>query len=325
MEDTKILVVIPVCPKDVHLALDVLEWMIEMGQPKTHNLVLSTSGLSDQEVGSLSEKAAQIFLETAHVSFPDDAAHMPWPVPHNQQFGRTARVLSMRRKKSPKGWVGRTQTHFFWMEPDATPLVPNWLDVFEAQLQVALKQGKWFMGDYVRVPRDDPRTANTPDHMSGVSVYPVLLSHFSQTAVTSYHAAWDIASASEVIPQAYFTKAIHHVYWEPTFKKQRCLDMIRNEAVVFHQCKDGTLTKVLRQQRRTRLKDGPVEMVKPAGKGKRYNITPEMAQTLWDDWHVRKLTHAEIGVKHKVTRYITRKVLTDPDKYGVTRPTRDET
>jgi len=170
------------------------------------------------------------------------------------------------------------------------------------------------------VPRDDPKAMNTPDHMSGVAVYPMLLSHFSQTAVTSMHTAWDVASASEVLPQAFFTKTIHHLYYEPTFKDRGDFEMlIRKEAVLFHQSKDGAVIRLLRFNINAMREDEPVlrKVKSTTPKGGRVIVPPKVARVVWEDWHDREMTHAEITAKHGISQYITRKILRNPKDYKI--------
>jgi len=129
---------------------------------------------------------------------------------------------------------------FLWLEPDAIPLKPNWLDAIDDEFG---KCGKPFMGDDVQV-NDIPR------HMSGVGVYPNPIYNFAGEANRAAGVAWDMASAHQIVPQAHFTKLIEHAWRHETFTNRHELTtQIRPEAVIFHSSKDGSLIKLLRNEK----------------------------------------------------------------------------
>jgi hypothetical protein len=149
-----------------------------------------------------------------------------WPISCNKAFENVAVYIAVKEKQ-----------HFLWMEPDAVPIQPQWID----SIELAYKQcGKPFMGDFVGIRGVMP---NGVDHMSGIGVYHWNLSHYAPSIFRNESLAWDIASGREVVPQMARTKLIQHD-WVPTDKWRRdkvTADLVNPLAVVYHPDKLGVL------------------------------------------------------------------------------------
>lgn len=149
-----------------------------------------------------------------------------WPISCNRAFEMAA-------------WhsYNHTKQSFLWMEPDAVPLVSTWLDDIEAAYKTC---GKPFMGDFVKIAGVMP---NGIDHMSGIAVYHWDMPRLAASVFNNDHAAWDIVSGREVVPQMHKTNLIHHD-WVPTKQWRRekvDASCVRTGAVIYHPDKQGVL------------------------------------------------------------------------------------
>lgn len=164
-----------------------------------------------------------------------------WPQGSNALFKHAA--IEMKKIGEP----------FLWLEPDAIPLKPGWLDELEYGYKFC---GESFFGrKYLN---------NMPGRnghiLSGISVYPADTINLVISKLNDRE-AWDVAIAPIVVPQAQDTKLIHWCWGtpelQPTFVEVKqpnspvnilTLSSLEPEAVLFHRNKDGTLIKLLRKR-----------------------------------------------------------------------------
>lgn len=145
------------------------------------------------------------------------------------------------------------KTPWLFLEPDCCPLRAGWLDAIAAEYKAA---GKPFTGARVEV-------ADVPLHMSGNAVYPVDMFAHAGLALIANDIAWDVAAASQIVPQAHFTKLIEHAWKHPTFESWEQVEReVSKEAVVYHASKDGSLIRLLRE--RTNLAASKMDPVTPS-------------------------------------------------------------
>ncbi|HRH68806.1 MAG TPA: class I SAM-dependent methyltransferase [Flavobacteriales bacterium] len=136
-----------------------------------------------------------------------------------------------------------------WLESDTVPLKPGWMRTIETEY---LFCGMPFMGHL--------EFDCQPKHMAGVGVYPPNWRELSPLLATSNKApdsrtfgpgrgqAFDTYAAPEVFPLAAEAETIHQI-WKPTDTDTRLLAMISVDAVLFHQCKDARLIRLLAERR----------------------------------------------------------------------------
>lgn len=149
-----------------------------------------------------------------------------WPVSCNKAFEQAC-WHSFIHTKQP----------FLWMEPDAVPIQPHWID----SIDLAYKQcGKPFMGDFVEISNS---IEGGVDHMSGVAVYPHDCPVIAPSIFNNERVAWDVMGANEIIPRMSQTQLIQHDYvlgdkWRREVVTKDC---VRPLAVIYHPDKNGVL------------------------------------------------------------------------------------
>jgi len=222
------LVILPFYSGDKKQAVELSEWILELGGVSKHDCILchdkrtNTDGILD----TLSKS-----FKSVTTIVPYDAADS-WPAGPNRMFDYTCRYISELVKKP-----------FLWIEPDAIPLKSNWLDKIEEEYNQC---GKPFMGQYVNITDTYKDGIN---HMSGVAVYPHNVIAEAPSVLNNITVAWDIVGALEILPKFYDTKLIQHTWKAQSFKDVGSLCRLREEAVIFHQNKDGSLIKYLRESK----------------------------------------------------------------------------
>lgn len=221
---------------DRHLAVDLAQWVETLGGVSTHDclLVVDKSTDSGGVIGPL-QKA----FRTVHVTSSEPAgAQGIWgkgttDATAANEMWITAGNYVMHMLKCP--WL--------WVEVDARPLRPTWLNEIEAEYQRARKP---FMGALVNIPPHEP-------HMSGNGVYPANVAQFSLDMAIPNKIAWDYAGRRDTVgkQKAHFTQLIQHEYRVDgapcTFPDRQSLSIIKPSTVIFHRCKDTTLTDRLRE------------------------------------------------------------------------------
>jgi hypothetical protein len=248
VKKTFIMVVLPFCNKDLSLAIGLLEWIAELsgGVPHPRTILLSyeEGTASLDQVRQLAKRA---FKEVKETSYSTPA---PGQMPHTIAFRHAANVIYKQFKQS-----------FFWMEPDVTPLVPEWLTKFEDRYHQCRDP---FMG--VIVPRKG--------HMNGTGVYPPNAVEYIPKALKATWTAWDTSMRREIHGLIHDCGDVLQHVWgmhndkfhpflgeAPDFSHGAFLDQINPGALMLHRCKNGSLIKQLREKRKqfTIIEDAPVK------------------------------------------------------------------
>lgn len=242
------LVVTPYSQYELEQLQKVLGWAEELGGAKNHELLLVAGKLVPPEAQKAIETAAlRVYgkVETIHAFYED---HRPWPYNPNQMFQRAAQHMYQVRR-----------CPWFLNEPDVVPLKPNWLDIWEAEYKAC---GKPFMGFIVEFPVDE--FGNIGKHVTGNATYPWDLINYDQTFTLECNAAFDVVLAKSILPHTHHTTLYQHMWLHgypipkkgdpysknaTTFKTIAELDMIHEEAVIFHRNKDGTLIDRMREKK----------------------------------------------------------------------------
>lgn len=228
--------VIPFCSKDAALAHDLLLWCVQLGGTKSHPCLLvcdaATSWNDAWKAVDLAEKAF------ASVKVITNGTPVEGWIPGSNSLFKAAAE-----------WCSGQP--FIWLEPDACPLRPTWLDEIESAYA---KCGKPFMGTIV-----NHLNANFPNpYLEGNGIYPPdCWERFKD--IWQPEKSWTYAMVSVTIPNAIHTDLIEHVWGQngnpPTFSDMNIpgtsvfsLAKIKPKSAVWHRNKDGSLIRLLRKR-----------------------------------------------------------------------------
>lgn len=216
---------------DVKAMVRLLRWIKQLEGCKGHTCTLiADAATSWDDCLEIRELAEQSF-DRVDLLGTDDSVD-GWPDGPNNLFINAAECV-----EDDETWL--------WMEPDAVPLRPKWLDMIAAEYESC---GKPYLGAVM----DDGKGFK---QLAGVAVYPAQAIKDMGPLVKSGE-AFDMTTASVTVPQAAQSKRIQHFWGQhqlsPTFVKEKgsilnsfTLDDLNDGAVLFHRNKDGTLIRLL--------------------------------------------------------------------------------
>lgn len=224
---------------DVGLAKELLSWCADLGGCPNHDVLLVIDDATQwSEVTEAITLAQKAFRSATTLFVPTVQGWIPGA---NALWSAAAR------------WCEGKGEAWFWLESDAVPLEPGWLDKIE---EVYLLVKTPFMGAIIK--GTDPR--QPPFFMEGVACYPAqawsrMQAHLSPTE------AWVTSCAPVVMPLASSTPLIQQFWGQegtpPRFVPFRTassapqdwtLENLRKGAVLFHREKSGELIGLLRRR-----------------------------------------------------------------------------
>lgn len=229
--------VFPFTPTDMQAAEAWLQWAIELGGCKTHEMILMPAK-AIKEIDTMRELAGAAF---ENVSVLRDAEGIE---------GHPQGPNSCMRQA-----IWHCQVHnigpWTFMEPDCIPRTSDWADQWEREYRAFSKP---FMGEF------RPASGVTPNYLTGNMVIPrdglLIAPMLSRRglSIDGIELAFDIVAANETLPNAHLTKLLQQVPKNPdgsshSFPDVKSLELLRPGAVLFHPCKDGSLIERLREQK----------------------------------------------------------------------------
>lgn len=235
------LCVIPFFSGDVSAAARLLRWIADLGGcPGHHCLLVADATTPWNEAMACLDLARQSFLSSDLVT---NEAHVEGWIPGSNSLFKAAAQHAQDRGQS-----------FLILEPDAVPLKAGWLDTIETAYH-AMPAGKQFMGTLVY--HSNPTWPNP--YFEGVGVHPPDTWRRVKDLFRS-DVAWPQALAGVTGPLASNSALFHHLWGEvgnpPKFAKKNvpgtnvfCPQQIDPAAVIFHRNKDGSLIRLLREER----------------------------------------------------------------------------
>jgi len=241
------------CQKDAAQADALLHWMEELDREVKHPcLLVVDSKVEPRERAFIKLRADSIFTHVQEIEFKEmpkpEVLRWPlWRYQANQMFLRAAKHV----------W-DHCRLPFFWMEADAAPTRSGWLDDLATSYY---QQPMKYHGPIIVAAPNRPQ--HWPErHMAGVAIYPMTAMHVLAKYCTGEF-TWDLGGGNDVVPQASKCRLIQHNYgpsehegwsFEARSGKVVCTHptqqfVIRDEALVVHRCKDGSLIRSLREAR----------------------------------------------------------------------------
>lgn len=211
-----------------------LRWIHKLGDCKNHTaLLVADSGTPWNDVHYAYQLATVCFSEVRLIT--NDKPTSGWISGSNSLWLAAAKFCA-------KPWL--------WMETDAVPLRPAWLDSIQDEYEQC---GSPFMGHVY----DCDQTGLPKKLLSGIAVYPQTAHKFLSDFVKP-DKAFDVCIAERVIPVAAHTNLIQHFWGQPGLPpvfygtKQEgapinafTLKNLNPEAVIFHREKSGSLIRLL--------------------------------------------------------------------------------
>ena len=233
----KFVVAMPFCARDAMAAVDLLRWMRQLnGRPhKIRLLLCAQHGCPDALTAEVRKAAGLAFSEVEYITTSFDLPDEKWPTGTCWMFLHIAKYCLDRR------WD-------FWInEPDCIPVKTGWLDALVAEY---MDCGFPYMGFIEPAPTH----GGYPRHLAGNACYNwQVYQHFRADKLG---VGWDVAMADVLTDQAWHTKLFHQEFGPldhpPTFKTMDDLARIPSEAMIYHRCKDGSLTRWLRERESTK-------------------------------------------------------------------------
>ena len=250
------LLVFPVSKADHDLAVKLAGWMAELGGVHGHPILLayapSCPEPSREALVSLLSRCTERFHQVKLPVF----AEVGWPGSPNLMFKSTALYVERAPEFArERGW--------YFFEPDCTPTAPGWLDALAEEYR---KCGTPFFGvrHHTRLTNAQGVERIDGDHMVGTGIYPIRLSDYfklhrflgTDTKPFDVFLQWAVQKAGLT-----HTELIQHNWGSRLYERSggkiickplpgkdlvSIFDPVRDNAVVVHGCKDGTLIDVLR-------------------------------------------------------------------------------
>lgn len=229
----RIIVVFPVCSKDLELAIRHADWLIKLGTWDHRAVVSYDTTLAEDQLQRLTARLSSCFKSVSPFRYepPPEAA---WPQAPNHAFQRTAEY--MEKLGSP--WL--------WMEADACVLRKDWLELLQAEYDQC---GKPLMGPMV------PGLG----HINGVAVYPADMSKQSPAAMSAKERAFDFEMKRDMKDKSHDSSKLMIHLWciengrpnpvQGSAPSSITLDQARQwvdmKAAILHRVKDSSLVQLL--------------------------------------------------------------------------------
>lgn len=235
-QEMKITVVIPLCEKDFLLTVHLLEWLqaLKGTQKLDYDCVFVFHFFGFKQMNYLGFLGRDVFRHCHFIIPASGPKRDGWPHGPNYLFQETLNSMN---------------EPFLWLEPDCIPLCPEWLDSLNEEY---FRMQMPFMGTI--------NSDQNKSHFSGVAVYPKDARHWYKNKFPT-EVAFDMVPQDEIMANCHDTNLIHNFWGKkglpPTFKEnleksdpENTLtpDAIKKTAVLFHRCKDGSLSKILRKR-----------------------------------------------------------------------------
>ena len=221
------LIVLPVCSKDVSSALRNLEWAISLDKTVPFPALIAHD--RDFDPSPLLPLCKEYFSSVSTFAYDTWKGDENWPYPQNWAWQNTARHIASL--PNPEPW--------FWWEQDAIPLKAGWLDTL---YKIYTASGKLFAGPVAQ------QAGLT--YMAGVAIYPHDTSRCT-SALLCRAQPWDVVASTRdgIMPRTHDLSDV--IIHNPTIANVHftSLDDVRQRipasGVIFHKCKDSSLLDVL--------------------------------------------------------------------------------
>lgn len=245
------LLVIPVSEADAQMAEPVSAIIAAFGPYPLHDLLVTGS---HENAATINKLAADLGPHFRSVDVNIFACPIKgWPKGPNYYFRSTVTYLFSR---------GMAKQPWYYFELDNTPLKAGWLDTLQTEYNL---NNAVFMGAKQPTVYNDAANGNQlvvqGHHMCGTSIYPANFVEYSSLWRFEEGIAWDVWIQWEVLPHLHESRAMQHNWKTINYRRKNgkivsdnfdmphpdlhTNDPVREEAVVCHGCKDGSLSRLI--------------------------------------------------------------------------------
>lgn len=254
------LLVLPICDKEIHQAHRLATWMHALGGMKDQRCLVAYTWKAQWDIPLVIENLSSTFGEVLSYMPPleDESG---WPISSNTFFQQVAEYLDSIGNSEP----------WFWFECDVCPLKEGYWAALTTEYNEA---GKPYMGtinqSQFMYVRDVVKNGVTYPkgykffqgrHLVGAGIYPGDFWRRCAGIRSLSEIAFDVALGAEIAPEAHDTKLMAHRWqtWKYRRNAEGLLTMedvdpddnlysgrvIPPEAVIVHGCKDTSLIGLL--------------------------------------------------------------------------------
>lgn len=281
----EMLLVTPVCNKDMGQLTSLLNWMKELDSCSDITAFLvAEKGTDWRAIDKFYRKYFQYYYTW---ELQDDSGSNTWPIPQNHIFKRVVQYLGGQFTSLPK--ISDSFTSFFFMEPDVLPFDKNW---FHRLKELYEEGNKPFMGSIVDTLKNG---AVVGRHMNGAAVYPRNAIDYSASFVLSGGNPWDINSSKDIEGKVNDISDCYRITFgsfafSGSFTRWACYQKFADGEVkmvegafarqfLHHGCKDGSLLDLIRASKLKpeKMKDLaiPRKRHRPARRRRKKEFFPE--------------------------------------------------
>lgn len=246
------LVVIPVSSSDSELVEPFSKAVRHFGANSNHTALIVARPADQAHANKLLASLDGMF-ESISIHLFDQDGPEGWPLGPNFYWASTFHYLM--NTQNPQPWL--------WMELDTTPLKEGWADALATEYN--LTQSK-FMGNIVKTHATDAdgKEVSAGNHLVGVAIYPPDVSQYSllRPYVAQMPTPFDVVCQWEFVPHSRETPLMQHGFRTQNYKRSedgeikgedhndfplgiRFDDPVREDAVLFHGCDDGSLAELM--------------------------------------------------------------------------------
>jgi hypothetical protein len=220
------LLVMPVCRKDVHLAVLNLRLVAKL-DPAGIGYPLLIVHDREFDPRALAKQAKPLFKSVSTFEYEPCACGAEWPRPQNHAWQSTARYVATLDRCEP--WL--------WWEQDAVPACAGWAKRID---EAHRKGGRAFSGCVTK--------GGEHTYLAGVAVYPGDVALRAENAILTRGSPWDVVMSvmDRIVPQtADIEPVIKHEYRaDGGGKRWTSLADIPKGCALWHRCEDGSLQRL---------------------------------------------------------------------------------
>lgn len=232
------LLTIAYCHHDLTQTLRLLRWIEILNKRlKVDALLVASRSASNTLKNRLILSQATKVFGRVFYHVPDTENERGWPASASFMF-RTS--LFHAEQYFPNQPV-------FWLEPDAVPVTSRWYSAVLSEHAQAVASGKVFTGGPVYCE---------PPHMTGNGVYGVGWRNVAPRLAEEVDDPWDVYAGDQVWQHCRIAPMIQHCWTRQSGHGINDLGVVKPGTVLFHQCKSGSLIRLLYEQQFQKSADG---------------------------------------------------------------------